>query len=65
VYVQVYARKSLCACTSMSEWKRDYVSMFESERESVCVKAREREKERCGKRGGERETSSVCVCMCL
>jgi len=38
VYVQVYARESLCACTSVSEWKRENVSMFESERESVaCV----------------------------
>ena len=27
------------ACTSVSEWKRENVSMFESERESVCVKA--------------------------
>ena len=39
VYVQVYARESLCACTSVSEWKRENVSMFESERESVCLKA--------------------------
>jgi len=39
VYFQVYARESLCACTSVSEWKRENVSMFESERESVYVKA--------------------------
>jgi len=39
VYLQVYARESLCACTSVSEWKRKNVSMFESERQNVCVKA--------------------------
>ena len=39
VYVEVYARESLCACTSVSEWKRENVSMFENERESVRLKA--------------------------
>ena len=39
VYLQVYVRESLCVCTSVSELKRENVSMFESERKSVCVKA--------------------------
>ena len=34
----MYARE-MCACTCVSEWKRENVSMFESERESVCVYA--------------------------
>ena len=57
MYVQVYAKESLCACTSVSEWKRENVSLFESERESLCVGVNVFV---C-----ERENVCVCVCVCM